>query len=182
MYICVCILCTHTLYMHVHTYINCGPSLHPCYHNKYVVMEPNSHSPLSVACQVCVALLVRVFKLVGNRLWWREVELSCHAPRYVVYQRGWVIYSRSPSWLKRNHRAPSQQPQGCFKDCFPDLEYPLATREFRQLKPRGQNGWGLGFSRILSQATSKEILQLKVEVYQVYFKVLVSFSSPSSIH
>lgn len=67
------------------------------------------------------------------------------SPCYTDYQRGWVIYSRSPSWLKRNHRAPQSSHKAVSKAASPDLECPFATREFRQLKPRGQNGWSSSF-------------------------------------
>lgn len=97
-----------------------------------------------------------VFKLVGNSLWWREVELSRLAPCYSEYQRGWVIYSRSPSWLKWNHRAPLSSHKAVSRAVYPDLEYPFVTREFQQLKPRGQNGWSSGFSHILSHITNKD--------------------------
>lgn len=60
-------------------------------------------------------------------------------------QKGWVIYSRSHSWLEGNHRAPQSSHKAVSWAASPGLECPFATREFRQLNPRGHKGWSSAF-------------------------------------
>lgn len=75
----------------------------------------------------------------------KEVKLTHPAPCDEESQRGWVTYSRSHSWLERNHRGPQSSHKAVSWAASPDLECPFATREFRQLNSRGQNGWSSVF-------------------------------------